>query len=627
MPAFFLPIVLLIICTAIVQARVIHVPGDSTTIQGGINGAVNGDTVMVHPGTYYEYDIDFLGKAITVMSTDPEDSATVASTVVDGDSLGSVFYFHSGEDSNSVLAGLLITGGFANNGGGIYCADSSSPSICYNIFSGNTAGIEVREGGGAIACDASSPIISYNIITGNWALWTGGGIMCTNNASPSIVDNVIKDNSTDWYGGAVWCDWYTFPTITGNVIKGNTAGYSGGGVNCDQYAHPLVANNIISENWAGEWGGGVDMYSNSYATIVNNIITGNWAERSGGGIDCRYLNVHPLIANNTVVGNAAGESGGGMRCANDAFPTIKNNVFWDNDAPSSPEIYYYGSEPSVTFCDVRGSWPGEGNIDIDPLFMAPDSADYHLQEASPCIDTGDPSILDACRPPGLGEERSDMGAYGGEENCGWPPSNHAPMILSSPDTIAVAGLEYFYDVEAEDADGDTLHYSLQVAPHWLSIDSVTGVIRGIPPLEAVGDTTVTIVVEDSLGGSDDQVFPLIVLPTVDIIMTPDGPTTVMRGEILYFNTYIENNKANSVEGDLWLSVVLPASAEFLIPEGLLNYSNPLHGQIFGYGFTDLNNQLFIPTRADTGSYQLIGRVGVYPNTVIDEESFGFQVIE
>ncbi len=36
-------------------------------VQSGINAAVNGDTVLVAPGTYNE-NIDFLGKAITVIS-------------------------------------------------------------------------------------------------------------------------------------------------------------------------------------------------------------------------------------------------------------------------------------------------------------------------------------------------------------------------------------------------------------------------------------------------------------------------------------------------------------------------------------------------------------------------------
>ncbi len=79
---FLLPLILLLIFASTLHSTIIHVPGDSTTIQGGINGAVDCDTVMVAPGTYHEHDIDFLGKAITVMGTDPEDSAVVAATLV-----------------------------------------------------------------------------------------------------------------------------------------------------------------------------------------------------------------------------------------------------------------------------------------------------------------------------------------------------------------------------------------------------------------------------------------------------------------------------------------------------------------------------------------------------------------
>ncbi len=48
-------------------AEVIQVPLGSPTIQGAIDIAANGDTILVAPGTYVE-NIDFRGKAITVTS-------------------------------------------------------------------------------------------------------------------------------------------------------------------------------------------------------------------------------------------------------------------------------------------------------------------------------------------------------------------------------------------------------------------------------------------------------------------------------------------------------------------------------------------------------------------------------
>jgi hypothetical protein len=62
---FLLPVILLIAVTASIQVSIIQVPGDSTTIQGGINGALDGDTVMVYPGTYTE-NINFNGRGLSL---------------------------------------------------------------------------------------------------------------------------------------------------------------------------------------------------------------------------------------------------------------------------------------------------------------------------------------------------------------------------------------------------------------------------------------------------------------------------------------------------------------------------------------------------------------------------------
>jgi choice-of-anchor C domain-containing protein len=70
---------------------------------------------------------------------------------------------------------------------------------------------------------------------------------------------------------------------------------------------------------------------------------------------------------------------------------------------------------------------------------------------------------------------------------------------------------YLYDVDATDADGDSLTYSLVEAPDDMAIDSLTGIINWTPgslPTDAV--VPVTISVADGRGGSDQQSFEITV---------------------------------------------------------------------------------------------------------------------
>ena len=66
--------------TSVSGGRVIHVPADSATIQAGINGAVDGDTVLVADGIYTgngNRDIEFEGKAILLMSENGPENCVI----------------------------------------------------------------------------------------------------------------------------------------------------------------------------------------------------------------------------------------------------------------------------------------------------------------------------------------------------------------------------------------------------------------------------------------------------------------------------------------------------------------------------------------------------------------------
>ena len=71
---------------------------------------------------------------------------------------------------------------------------------------------------------------------------------------------------------------------------------------------------------------------------------------------------------------------------------------------------------------IKGAHTVDHAIDKDPLFMDAAGGDFHLQDSSPCVDSGDPAVScnDGKRPPAGVTERNDMGAYGGPDNYDQP---------------------------------------------------------------------------------------------------------------------------------------------------------------------------------------------------------------
>ena len=347
-------LVLFLFPFAITQARIIHVPADSSTIQGGINGVVDGDTVLVAEGHYYER-INFNGKRILVTGEfmNDHDPLHIQNTIIDGDTSGTVVSFSNGEDSTSIIQGFTLQNGMANRGGGIACSQSS-PFIVDCIITHNTA-----KGGGGISCLQSSPTINSCTIADNKASFYPAG------GNYTITDNKANSGPPgDGCGGGILCVISSSPTISNCTIAHNTAfvplgAGAGGGIACMQ-SSPMIAYCAIYKNVAGfGWGGGIACAS-SFLTILNCTITQNGAS-NGGGIFCSDC---------------------------DAYSPITNTILW-NDSPD--EIYTYSGLPPiwrVTYSDIKGGWYGTGNLNCCPMFCNPNTADYYLAANSCCVGAG-----------------------------------------------------------------------------------------------------------------------------------------------------------------------------------------------------------------------------------------------
>jgi len=356
----------------------IHVPGDQATIQGAINVANNGDTVLVAPGTYYE-NINFKGKAITVTS-----SGGTAVTAIDGGGNESVVTFTSGEGSSSVLNGFTLQHGAAspNNrymGGGIYVS-GGSPVITNNIVQYNTS----CGGGFGIGLYFSSPLIQNNSIVNNnnrnasCSGGDGGGILVGGAGTAQIIGNVVANNAAfSGDGGGIELFAAGTPVIRNNVISGNTASglfpsTTGGGINMLNDSNPLMIGNLIYGNSAGQ-GAGV-YFGSSSAIVVNNTIADNSVASLGsaayvvGGAAVQFFN-------NILVG----QSGQNAVYCGSLQSWQPSPAFNNNDAFS----------PSGSGFDAGcpGASGQNGNISTDPLFVN-SAADFHLQLTSPDIDAG-----------------------------------------------------------------------------------------------------------------------------------------------------------------------------------------------------------------------------------------------
>ena len=365
-------------------ATTIHVPDDQLTIQAGLNTAIEGDTVLVAAGTYYENIIWPAVNGIKLIGSGQEDC------IIDGDLLASVIRFEGDLggiiDTNTLVTGLTLQNGCANDdlppdsprcGGGIYC-NYASPSLvdltvtgnsaasygggiyCYSDSNPYIAGLiitdNLAENGGGICCRQSSPLILDVTIRENEAT-SGGGLFCTFLASPTVTDVMVMTNTAIYSGGGVYVSTQSNPVFLNATITGNSAA-SGGGVFC-HYSSPSLENVTIEDNSAASDGGGIYGEDASDLVLLNVVISGNTAV-NGSGIYCRAYS-NPNLNFVTINDNSASAYGGGIYCLAVSCPSLAHVMILNNSAYFGGGIYCRSvSSPDLNHVTLCGNSADNG---------------------------------------------------------------------------------------------------------------------------------------------------------------------------------------------------------------------------------------------------------------------------
>ncbi|HED65839.1 MAG TPA: hypothetical protein ENJ09_09830 [Planctomycetes bacterium] len=397
------------------SANEIHVPANQPTIQQAVLAAVDGDTIVVHPGTYSE-KLDLLGKALTLRSSDGADATFLQPP---GGSPTLLI------QSSVPLSGTVRLEGFTiQNAWPAVSLSGGTVEVVDNVFTNNQStdialsacqGISIR--GNAFATGASdTTAIDLTNCTGEIALNTvtqhpKGCVFLSQASSVHVHHNVFKDSGN--YGG--WAPAIGLWTNAGSLTTVD---------------HNLFLRNAGHAIDAGNSGAAID------ADILSNRFVGN-TNGAGGSVLACALNTGTLRFEGNFCEGPALTSGyvGEMIRADIGTITLRNNVFWHNQDVNSVlwtrTVDFIGSTVTLENClfhtveMAAGKWQapltigtdsilwdlsiaslpwagvgidfqntdvgptpygGSTTISVDPMFVDPAGGDFHLLAGSPCID-------------------------------------------------------------------------------------------------------------------------------------------------------------------------------------------------------------------------------------------------
>lgn len=387
----------------------------------------------------------------------------------------------------------------AANGGAIY---NNSGNHVYRrcVFTENTA----QSGGALVSQNNGVTTIENCEFRDNWSD-TSGGAISNSNTRTDISDTLFIGNESGTGGAIAGGTRYTVLrcTFEGNSTFG-AANYGGA-----LYLTGSAANSLFQDcRFNGNVGrtAGVGYLSAATLSFDRCEFLGNSTQASGGafvvaqgsptftncviartsgsllgGVMYLQSNVSLTLINCTVVNNTGANQA--LYTVSTATVTLANTILRNPGAEVSTP-----AQVTASYCNVEGGLAGEGNIDVDPMFVDPMADDYSLAPGSLCIDAGNSALVTAemthdlaggvrivddpdTADTGAGSPVVDIGAY--EVQVAASPqcmgdANGDGMVNLDDITCVIAhwGAEYGPESGAGDADGNTV----------VDFDDITSVI-------------------------------------------------------------------------------------------------------------------------------------------------------
>lgn len=389
-------------CPAVAETVLVRPDGsgDYPTIRAAVEAAQPGDVIELTDGTFAgegNRDVSFLGKAITVRSQSGSAEACVIDCQGSEADPHRGFLFESGETSAARLRGITLTGGWGDaRGGGISCRGPVSPTIADCRLIGHHA----YAGAGIDCFDGAAPTLQGCRIAENEAEWSGGGLEA-HGASPTILACTFEHNHAR-HGAAIYVYGEdASPWVSDCSFLENIAVHSTGGAHCEHFAAPTFLRCTFTGNRSLTEGSALT------ASIVTTMDVSSctfWGNGGGSvnaaltnGEDCHTALRHTIIAS-TVQGVA-------ISCHPDGAAEV--TLFCCD---------LYGNEGGDWIGEIAGQLGTEGNICADPLFCAPETGDWTLQDGSPCAPFSPPNPecdLIGAWPVGCGGTPVTRATWGG----------------------------------------------------------------------------------------------------------------------------------------------------------------------------------------------------------------------